>query len=99
MFIKFYEYKIKKQDFQKWKKINVEAQKIYKKHGLKSHQVFTKKEKNLIKIVEIDYYNSKKDFFKVSKNVNKEKQIKELFNRFLKLVHNKKIKGLDFNKL
>ena len=96
MFVKMYSYKIKQSDFQKWKKINNAAKKIYTKYGGGNSKVLIKKGGNFIKIIELDFYKFKKDFLKITTQVDQNKKINKLYQEFLAIVYQKKITQEDF---
>jgi len=96
MFVKMYSYKIKQSDFQKWKKINNAAKKIYTKYGGGNSKGLMKKGKNFIKIIELDFYKSKKDFLKITTLVDQNKRINKLYQEFLNTLYQKKITQEEF---
>jgi len=96
MFVKVYRYKIKQRDFQKWKKNNDAAHRLYRKYGGGHLKVIFKKDKNFIIIVELDFYKSKKDFLKIIKQVNRDSKTNVLFQEFLNYVYNKDIFEEEF---
>lgn len=98
MFVKIYRYKIKKKDFSKWKRAVESANRIYRKYN-KSFRwgKFVRKNKKYICVVEIGYCKSKKEFIRTYKKTNKDKKIKNLWSKFLKIVDVKKIKEEEFD--
>lgn len=96
MFIKVYRYKIKKSDFQKWKKNNDAARRLYRKYGGGNSKRLFKKDGNFISVVELDHYKSKKDFLKITKQVDRDPKTDALFQEFLGYVHNTKFIEEEF---
>ena len=92
MFVKIYSYKIKKKYLPKWKNIQRSAKTIYRKHGdpVKWTYLLDRKEE-FVTIIEISSYLSKKDFLKIKKEVDNDKEIGKLFNKFLEIVYKNKI--------
>ncbi len=88
MFVKVYKYKIKKRNLRKWKNNNDSARKVYKKYGGGNSQRLLSKKGNWINILEIDHYESKNDFIKITKKVEEHPKIKFLLEEFLKIIHN-----------
>ena len=99
MFIKMYRYKIKKKDFQKWEKIVNGANKVYREYGGKKWMKFTRKEKDIIAIMEMGFYPAKVYYKKMIKKVDKDPRIKRLFSEFLKLVNRSDIEEEEFELL
>ena len=96
MFVKVYRYKIRQRDFQKWKKNNDAARRLYRKYGGGNSKRLFKKDGNFISVVELDYYKSKKDFLKITKQVDRDSKTDALFQEFLSYVHNKHISEEEF---
>ena len=90
MFVKLYRYKIKTKDFEKWKKNNDEAWKIYLCDSKTDYKRLIKKGKIKTEIIELGFYNSKSDYTNLMKNLNKNKQLGLLFKNFLKIAVNEK---------
>ena len=99
MIVKVYKYKIKKTDFNKWKKVNDSARKLYKKYGGGNSRRLFKKSGIFIEIIEMDYYNSKKAFLNINKKVEDSPKIHILFKEFISYVHNTKIVREEFNSI
>jgi len=95
MFVKTYRYKVKKNNFQKWKKNNDIVTKLYKKYG-GDFQRLVRKENEFFLIVELGFYKSKKEFLKIIKQFDSDPKTNALFKEFLNLVHNKKFVEEEF---
>jgi len=92
VFVKLYNYKIKIKDLPKWKNIQRSVKAIYRKYGdpIKWTYLIDRKEE-YVTITEISSYFSRKDFLRIKKEVDNDKEISKLFNKFLEIVHRKKI--------
>lgn len=95
MFVKTYRYKIRKNDFQKWKKNNDTVTKLYKKYGGDFKRLI-KKENDFFHIVELGFYNSKKEFLKIIKQFDSNPRADALFKEFLSIVYNKRFSEEEF---
>lgn len=96
MFVKLYHYKIKKNDFQKWKTINNRARKIYKKYGNIKSMRLVQKTGKFITITELDFYRSRNEFVRITRKLNTDSSISVLFQEFLSIIHNKKFTEEEF---
>jgi hypothetical protein len=92
MFVKLYKYKIRTRDFQKWRKINDAAQRLYAKYGGGGWERLVMKEGHFTQIIELNRYKSKQDFLKITKQVDADPRIDVLFKEFLDLVVRKTIR-------
>lgn len=86
MFVKLYRFRISKEDLTEYKKIHRAADVIYKKHGAGKSEILLKRDKEFVEITLREYYKSENDFLKITKEVNKDREIKRLWGEFLKLV-------------
>jgi hypothetical protein len=96
MFVKVYRYRIRKHNFEKWKKINDAARNIYRKYGCGNSQCLISKEGKLITVLELDYYNSRRDFLRITGLVDADLLIKSLFSEFMRVVYRKHITEEEF---
>lgn len=96
MFVKLYKYKIRTRDFQKWKKINDAAQRLYEKYGGGDSERLVMKEGAFTQIIELDRYQSKRDFLKITKRVDTDPKIDALFKEFLGVVVKRAIHRDEF---
>ena len=95
MFVKTYRYTVRKANFQKWKKNNDTTAKLYKQYGGK-FQRLVKKKKDSFHILELGFYNSKKEFLQIIKQFDNDPKVGALFKDFLSLVHNKRFSEEEF---
>ncbi len=97
MFVKVYRYKIKEHDFEESQKISKDADLIYVSYGRTKEPItLYRKTNDLIEVMLIEFYNSKKEHEALSSRVNNDYRIKELWNSFIELVHKKEIKEEEF---
>lgn len=98
MFVKIYRYQIKNKNFKKWKRNNDIVSRLYRKLGCQFYRLI-KKESNFFHIIELGFYGSKKEFLKITNQLDSNPEILMLYGDFLKLVHNKKFIEEDFETL
>ena len=96
MFIKIYQYDVKRNFFQKWKKNNNAARNIYRKYGGGNWQRLIQKNGNLVHVIELDVYRSKQQFKKIAQRVDENPKIHELFKEFINLIKNKRYTEGEF---
>jgi len=97
MFVKVYRYKVKESDFEESQRISKDADLIYASYGMDKEPVaLYKKSNDLVEVLLIEFYNSKKDYEVLINSVNKDHRIRKLWDSFIELVHKKEIKEEEF---
>lgn len=86
MFIKLYKYKIRSENFEKWRENNDAANHVYREHGAKRLERMVKKNEDMTKVMELGYYESEDEFKRIAALVDQDERIKMLFSEFKKLV-------------
>ncbi len=97
MFVKVYRYKVKESDFEESQRISKDADLIYASYGMGKEPVtLYKKSNDLVEVLLIEFYNSKKDYEVLINKVNNDYRIRKLWDSFIELVHKKEIKEEEF---
>ncbi len=81
MFVELYRHKIKSVDFDKWKKNNDAAWKMYSEFWEADYKRLFKKLGDLIEVMELGFYKSREDYQDLIAKLESNKQL-GLFNLF-----------------
>jgi len=100
MFVKVYRYKIKESDLEESRRISKDADLIYATYGRDKEPItLYKKVNDLVEVLLIEFYNSKKDYEILISKVNNDYRIKELWNSFIEFVYKTEVKEEEFETL
>ncbi len=86
MFVKAYRFKIMANKISKYKKIELNAWKVYKKYGGLKQFLFCKSNNLYCDILLVEFYKSCGDFERIKRIVDNDEKIKQLWLDFKKIV-------------